>query len=1187
MSKTFCRVSLFLLCIAFLSAAYGQTTAQLSGQVTDQSGAAVAGAKVQVTNLNTNAARAAETTPEGNFAFAALPIGPYKLEVSREGFQTFVQSGIVLQVNSNPTVNVTLQLGNVQQTVEVQANAGMVETQSTGIGAVIQPEQVIDLPLNGRQATQLVALAGAAVAGAQGTATVGTLDYPSAVAISIAGNQVNATNYLLDGSANMDFRTNVGSPMPFPDALQEFKVDASAVPANAGSRPGGAVSSVTKSGTNSIHGDVFEFLRNGVMDAESYAFPLANGTVPPGIQDNLKRNQFGGTIGGPIIRNKLFGFYGFQETMERQQQPPTSRTVPTPAVLAGDFRAFLAPPCQSSQIFLNDTVPSPVTGGAAQPLVTAHHSNVLLPSWLNTPSAKIAAKIAAMFPTTTNPCGSINTTAYQHDNEYQHVGRADWQRTDSDSIFARYFIADYALLSFLQPGNLLSTSGVGLADRVQNLSLGDTHVINPHMVSSFRVYFGRTATVRTSNSGVPNICSFGVKATCPLEHVISALFLVPGNLGWDYENVYGVSENIGWQHGSHDFEFGFSEQHVQMNGDGVFQVNPLPTFTNGASSYTGNNIGDFVTGNADGYGQGNGQLGREAQNVPSLYFQDNWKLSQRLQLNLGIRWDPFFPQRTGYGMASDFSVADYLAGKRSKVFVNAPPGITFPGDPGFNGKSDNVSHPLDFSPRFGFVLDPRGKGMETVRGGYGIFYDTSMMWNTMHVVLNPPWGGTTSFTPSPVNVSSADPLAGGGIANPFFNIPGGNPFPTPLNPPSNFGFSDNGAWVFIDKNIKPANVQQWNLSVQKQFGANWLASASYLGSKTSHLWLGTNLNRATIITAGMTAPGIVSTAGMTGANGPCTLLYKGKTVTFPTCNAASTVIVNGVNNQSARKALTLANPDLGPIFNGGVLMARSIGNASYNGMLLSLQHRLSRGFSINGNYTWSHCLDEGEVAQDIGDTFQDANNPRGEWGNCGHDRRQLFNLSLVAQMPKFSSPWLQRLAGNWNGSGIFTATTGGYVNVLDGSDVSLVGLGGVPGTGGTQTAGSNGDDRPNLVGNPFQSGTIAGNPTCVAPDNVKTVVHWFNTCAYAKQAPLTFGNAHRNSLLGPGRWNFDTAIWRTFPLTERYKLDFRAEGFNVFNHPQFGNPGAILSSTSNFGRITTLATGTGPRILQLALKLTF
>jgi len=1172
-------VVLFLFAYLFALDASAQTTAQVSGRVTDATGAALPGAQVQITNTDTSAVRTTLTAEDGYYLLPALTIGPYKFEVTMQGFQTFVQSGIVLQVNSNPAVNFTLQVGNMAQSVEVQADASMVETQSTGIGEVVQLEHVIDLPLNGRQATQLIALVGASVQPAATSGLTSNLDYPTSVAISIAGNQINATNYFLDGGVNMDFRTNVGSPMPFPDALQEFKVESSALPANLGSRPGGSVSAITRSGTNSLHGDVFEFLRNGAMDADSYSFPNPNGTVPPGVRDNLRRNQFGGVIGGPIKRDKLFVFYGFQQTLERQYLAPVQRTIPTPATLKGDFTAYLAPPCQTSQVYLNDTVPS-ATGGAAQPLVTAHQSNILLPPWLNTPSAQVAAKIAALFPVPTNPCGTVSTAPYQHDNEYEHVARADWQRTNNDTLFARYFIADYRLLSNLTPGNLLSTSGVGLKDRVQNISLGDTHLISSQIVSSFRIYYGRTATQRTSNPGIPNLCAVGMLATCQVPNILSALGIVfPGNLGWDYENVYGISENIGWQFHAHHLEFGFQAQHVQMNADGTFQVNPVPAFSNGNTSYTGNSVADFITGNIDSLGQGNGQIGREGQNIPSLYINDSWKVNRRFQLNAGLRWDPFFPQHTGYKMASDFNLANYYAGVTSKVYVNAPPGLTFPGDSSFNGTSDTNSRPRDFSPRLGFVWDPRGKGAETIRAGYGIFYDTSLMWNAMHVVLNPPYGGTLSFVPAPVNVGSASPLAGGGLTNPFFGYPGGNPFPTPANPPTNFVFPENGAFVFQDQNIRPANVQQWNLSIQKQVTPNWLVSASYLGSKSSHLWLGINLNRSVIINAGMQAPGIVSTAGMVGAFGPCTLLYEGKTVTFPTCNSPATVVVNGVNNESARKALVLANPNVGGIFNGGVLMAQSVGNASYNGLLLSVQHRLSHGFSVSTNYTWSHCLDQGEASQDIGDSLQDPNKRRGEWGNCGYDRRQVFNTSLVAQTPKFGSTWMQRLVGSWNGSGIFTATTGGYATVTDGSDVSLTGLGGVPGSGGA------GNDRPNLVGDPFQTGTIAANPTCAGPAQVRTILHWLNPCAFLKQPSLTFGNTPRNSLLGPGRWNFDTSIWRSFRVTEGYKLDVRAEGFNVFNHPQFGNPATSLSNTSTLGRITSLVNN--PRILQLVLKMTF
>ena len=310
-----------------------------------------------------------------------------------------------------------------------------------------------------------------------------------------------------------------------------------------------------------------------------------------------------------------------------------------------------------------------------------------------------------------------------------------------------------------------------------------------------------------------------------------------------------------------------------MNNDGLFQVNPNFTWS---GSITSNALADFLTGNPSTFRQGNGQLGRDSQNIPSAFFQDNWKVTRRFQVNAGVRWDPFIPQYTRYKQASDFSLAGYQAGTVSSEFPNAPPGVTFPGDTGFNGKSDTNPHIWDFAPRLGIVWDPRGNGRETIRAGYGMFYDTSVLWNTMHIVLNPPWGVTLSTTPDPTIYDCAWMDASlGTLANPWFNLADGNPFPSPLNPPSSFAFPQHGTYVFEDQNIKPNNVQQWNLSFQKQLGANWLVSASYLGSKTTHQWLGQNMDPSVVITSGMTAPGIVSDAGVTATTGSCTLLYGG------------------------------------------------------------------------------------------------------------------------------------------------------------------------------------------------------------------------------------------------------------------------------------------------------------------------
>jgi hypothetical protein len=435
---------------------------------------------------------------------------------------------------------------------------------------------------------------------------------------------------------------------------------------------------------------------------------------------------------------------------------------------------------------------------------------------------------------------------------------------------------------------------------------------------------------------------------------------------------------------------------------------------------------------------------------------------------------------------------------------------------------------------------------------------------------------------------------GGTTLNPWNGFNGGNPFPSPLNPPSSFVFPEHGTYVFENQGNKAANTQQWNFSFEKQLGANWLVSAAYLGSKGTHEWLGQNMDPSIVITSGMTSaqyPAIVANNVVAGTPdvGSCTLLYGVQQVTFNPCNGNgnSSNAVSGVTNNNARKLLNLMNPALnaGPALDGGLTQSFANANSAYNGLLLTLQHRLSQNFSISTNFTWSHCLDQGEIGQDIGNSYQNPFNRKADWGPCSFDHRKIYNLSLVAMSPHHGERVLQAVLGDWQGSGIFTATSGSWLNVTDGEDASLTGVGA---------------DRPDEVGNPFTPGSVSGNPGCVAPTAVHTLSAWYNPCAFV-MAPLgSYGTLGRDAILGPGNWNFDAAIWRTFPISERFKLDFRAEAFNAFNHMEIGNPGTGIFTgninTSNPNGLTPRSTsagfissayGAGQRIMQLALKLTF
>jgi hypothetical protein len=1052
------------------------------------------GVEVKVTNTDTTATRTVVTSETGAYVVPNLPVGPYRLEASLPGFSTYAQSGIVLQVNSNPTINIELQVGQVSSVLEVQAAANMVETSSNVIGQVVDQQRVSELPLNGRNVTQLIALFGAAVPNTGGGLAT-NLNYPTVAAFSIAGGQNNATNYFLDGATHIDSRTNVGLPLPFPDALQEFKVETSTLPANYGSHPGGAVNAVTKSGTNAIHGDAFWFVRNGAMNARNFFAP---------VRDSLKRNQYGGVVGGPIVKDKLFFFEGYQGTTQRTAPATNIAFVPTADVLAGNFQTILAPPCQAKQVNLPSSIAN---------------NNILLPGLIN----PVALKVAALLPVSTDPCGRITYGVPSNSDEYQSVTRVDWQRNAKDQIFARYFITDYTLQSYYDKKNLLTAGTPGLQDRVQSVTLGDTYLLSANTVNSFRLGFSRSAVQRVTADGVPTTAELGSNVFAPIKNYIGQ-FQVPGYFtinaipGYVFNNLFNVSEDVSMTHNKHQIAFGFNYVHAQMNALGPFQMNPRMTFNgqsviNGAA--TGNGLAAFLTGRLDTLLQGNGQVGRENQNLPALYFQDNWKVSSRLQINAGIRWDPFIPQQAKYGYASQFDLAKFNAGQVSQAFVNAPAGLTFPGDRDYPGNAATSPRYLDFAPRFGLVYDPRGRGTETIRAGYGIFYDSSYLWNTMHIPLNPPWGYTITVNTPP-----------GGFSDPWQGYPGGNPFPSPLVFPKDFQFPAGGTYVFEPADAKATYLQQWNLSVQKQVGTDWLITASYLGNKTTNQWLGHEMNPAVYI------PGtcVAGQYGLT-ANGACST----------------------TGNTNARRIFALSKP-YGQYF-GSAITVDTDGNASYNAMLLTLQHRMRHNFSILTNYTWSHCLNQGEAGQDIVNYYQDPQNRRAEWGNCAADRRQIANASLVFKSPQFRSTWMKRLAGDWQASGIYTFTSGSWLTITDGTDVSLTGVG---------------SDRPNVVAD-----WHVDNPT---------IKQWFNTSAFTRQAAGTFGNAGRSTILGPSNWNLDAALWRTFRITENTKMDLRVEAFNVLNHTRFNNPGTSLNNGNTLGQITSAL---DPRIMQLALKVNF
>jgi hypothetical protein len=939
---------------------------QITGTVEDSSGSAIVGAVVRVTQTETGFTRAAETGIDGVYRLPDLPIGPYKLEATQKAFGPYVQTGIVLQVNINPTINITLQVGAAMQAVQIEANAGMVETQSNAFGTVFDNQRVVDLPLNGRQATALIKLAGAAQS-APPSNTVGNKNYPTAVAYSIEGSPGNSTNYLLDGGSNNDLFTNVSSPIPFPDAIQEFGLQMGSTPARYGFHSGAVVNMVTKSGTNQIHGTLFEFLRNGDFNARN-----ANALA----RDSIKRNQFGGVIGGPVRKNKLFFFAGYQGTWERSDPSTTIVFVPTQAMVNGDFTVIASPACSGTQ----RNLPAPFV------------SNQILPSLLSPVALNLLKKI----PRSDDPCGRYQYGIPNPTRENQVVGKVDYIRSEKHSLFGRYLISDFINPHGAKPGNVLTTTRPDLSYRDQNLVLGDNYVFSPSTINSARLTVMRNRTTRAPAPGAGVGTDYGINQFNPVPNLfilnVSNGFGVGSTGGalaiFDPTNVW-LADDIDLIRGKHQIAFGGMTFYNQFNSYNNQLTNGQWTFN---GSITGIGLADFMVGRASTYQQGNNGEDYNRSNYYSLYAQDSWRVNSRLNVNYGIRWEPYLPEhfKGALPYVEHFNLGLFLKGEKSRVFPNAPAGLMFNGDASMPSAASNIHANWNlWSPRLGIVLDPRGKGRETLRASFSIGHDYPEMYYSNFVTNSAPWGGLLQLS---------NPA--GGFSDPFQGL--GTPFPQTLPPPKNYTFPNFATYTSVGREnsakLKSTYEEHWNATFQKQLGREFMVSASYLGNRGLHMWAAVNANPAVYI------PG------------------------------ASTIA-----NTNQRRFLNRIDPVNGAYY-GPIYQTNDGGNSWYNGMLLSVHHRFSHNYSFMANYTWSHCISEADTGGDLGQASAMVMNPndrRQDRGNCLSDRRQMFNSSVIAQTPRFDSTLMSRVASGWQVAGIFTAQTGAWSSVTTGGDTSL------------------------------------------------------------------------------------------------------------------------------------------------------
>ena len=1093
-------------CALFSAGLFAQSVSQISGTVRDASGLAVPGADITATQTDTGVVRTTVTSGDGTYVLPSLPIGPYRLEVKKSGFSTYTQSGIVLQVDTAPTIDAALKVGNVTETVQVEAAAAMVETNSTTVGQVVNQQQVLDLPLNGREITQLITIAGNSetVQYAYGASPssgnlISSKNYPNEALVSVGGGALNGLTYLMDGGSHNDPFNNLNLPLPFPDAVQEFKVETSALPAQYGQHSAGAVNVVTKSGGNAFHGDAFEFVRNGDFNAKDFFAP---------VRDALKRNQYGGTLGGPIKKNKLFFFLGYQDTIIHSTPTVPPAILPTPSELQGDFRNY------ESQCF-----------SKPQTLLAPYVNNVL-PTSLISPQALNMAKY---FPTGPEPCGNYYYSIIANQNENIGIAKIDYQINSKQSFFGRYFVA-HSLVPSSYTGTELSVLNAGTDDEDNSVVLGHTYVIGPNKLNTFRATLNRDGIhkfqvpiltapgigVTPYYQPLPNYSNINVgtgNSLAAASYFDSAGgFATPGLI---HTTTYELSDDFSWVRGSHQIQFGAMYiRPIQFSTFCVY-CDGLYTFN---GTLTGNALSDFMSGSLDSFTDANISHDDERWQNLGLYVQDSWKANSHLTINYGLRWEPYLSGSIDKGWVTHFSWANFNAGIHSQIYPNAPVGVQFAGDPGFQtGNRPNNVRYNNFAPRLGLSWDPKGDGKMVIRASFGILYDMPHTLFYYNYSSQQPWGESITI-----------PFPAGGFANPWQGFPGGSPYPVQLN--SNFTFANGGYYESVPLNVRNTYLDQWNLTVQKQIGSSWVLKASYMGNDTVHLWTDQEQN-----------PGVYI-AG-TCAKGQFGLSAAGN------CTQAS--------NVTSRRLLTQLNPAQGPLF-GTVELLDDGGTASYESLVLSAEHRLSRDFMILANYTWAHCISDLVTSELSGPIYSNPANRRQDRGNCtAVDVRQNFNLSAVIQSPKYSSRPLEWIAGGWQLSPIVALHTGTSFSATTGISDPITGIGG---------------QRPNYNGpSPYcatQTISCFLSPVFTAP---------------AITATGAFGNLGYDNLVGPGYFDIDVALSRQFRIRESQHLEIRAEAFNIQNRKNLLNPTAAINS-SNFGKILT---DVSPRIMQFAVKYAF
>jgi hypothetical protein len=969
--------SSFLLIFLWATTAMAQyTTARLSGKVEDNTGAAVPGASVTVEQAGTGYKQEVKTGAAGEYLFPSLPVGDYQLKVEMAGFTTYVEKGIGLAVGQAASQKVTLALGAITQQVTVQGSSNQVTTDDAAIAQVIDQKSIESLPMNGREAQQLVFLVPGAVdvTGQNCGANCEGGVLPGEQYAKVNGGGSNGVYYLLDGVDYNDMYINTNLPFPSPDALQEFNVQTDNMSAAYGNATGGVANVVTKSGTDKIHGDAFEYLRNYAMDAKNYF-----ATSP----DPLKQNQFGGTIGGPILKGKLFYFGSYQGTRQNTSTNGLSSQVPTQAERNGDFSALLP-----GTVLTNPNPLSPYQFNSNNQINPAAFdpTALYLMNYIPLPNAP------QMGPNylTYNGAPSIQNT-----DEY--LAKVDYN-LGKHHLSGHYFQLKYTVPVILPPtSNILEGNGEDPQNQgLKNVSVVDIYTISPTVL--LNSYFGWTSKSGLTESPAPfNIAQAGANISQPtnfpatLNVIVSGEFTVgdqPSPGTWNHSDI-SDREIATFIRGNNEIQVGGEWEHLHMPMGNSYQADGNYSF---GGDLSGNNLSDFLLGSASSFTQAGGLYLNFSGNDWSAFVQDNWHATSRLTVSAGVRWDPFLPYTD-----SDGRVGCFVPGAQSTRYPNSPQGLIFGGSSHDAGcpTSSIYNNLSNIGPRLGFAYQLTSDAKTSIRGGVGYYYQPPNGVAFEDVVGIPPFAPIVNIT----NTNFTNPYSAAGVANPFPASFG------PIDPGATATFPQDISFTQIfDRHFRLPQILTYNLTFEHEFASNWFARLEYAGNRGAHL-------------------------GGTGDQ-EAGLLQLNPSVYIPGQSTED-------NIQQRR-----LYPNFGFIgsINSGV-------NSNYNAGQFELEKRLTYGLSFQTNFTWSHALnDYGPNGQEylfgIGGINTCGCGRSLDYGPDAGDDSKVFRLSGNYAFPRVPVKGITDKAVNgWNLSYITNWQSGFPYTAFAEDDNSFSGMG--------------------------------------------------------------------------------------------------------------------------------------------------